>query len=449
LPSSIETRHRRASSFARARKRVLGCFARTRSGALQPGIFKAALCAPALCALSLSLCLPACIEPARSADAPSVPARGVSENLGTRVEARDTTRELDGQAVAALPEATGQRDSQVDHGEANVDPVAAPSSTGEVDTFLGDTPDAPLREALAHEGIKSVERGRGGRSLGFKIILNDGHKAYFKAEQTFSAANWFGEVAAYHLDRMLGLGRVPCVVSREFSWDQLVGAAGKDPRKSEVIVDDAGKVRGAFVAWVTGELGPLKQALGWERWIRVRYWPSTAVSPFQRPAVWKRQLDLSRKQGDTWRTKEDRFRRRNLRPEPDIEERPGELSDLIVFDYLTRNLDRWGGDNANVLVRGKRGPLVFLDNGAGFEPGDPRPSLMEARLHALQRFRRRTIEAVRAFDGARYEQRLASEAVQPVLSASQLAGLAERRKGLLDWVAEMETVHGQAIWAFE
>jgi hypothetical protein len=425
LPSSIETRQRREPCFARARTRALRRLA------------LAALLAP-----SLSLALSGCIEPARSADAPSLPER--PERALPAPRASEKTAEPESEAKAADAASLGP--------DARAEPAnrasAAAAGQGELDAFLVDTPDAPLRAALATESIKSVERGRGGRSLGFKIVLADGHKAYFKAEQTFSAANWFGEVAAYHLDRMLGLGRVPCVVSREFNWDQLVGAAGKDPRKDEVIVHD-GKVRGAFVAWVTGELGPLKQTPGWERWIRVRYWPSTAVSPFQRPAVWKRQLDLSRKQGDSWRTKEDRFRRRNLRPEPDTEARPGELSDLIVFDYLTRNLDRWGGDNANVLVRGKHGPLVFLDNGAGFEPGDPRPSLMEARLHALQRFRRRTIEAVRAFDSARYEQRLASEAVQPVLSTGQIAGLAERRKGLLEWIAEMEAVHGQAIWAFE
>ena len=389
--------------------------------------------------LLCSLC--ACVEPARSADAPSQPPRALSTHAEAGQEAvvLSATATPDRPAVSAEAESAGA-----------AKPDATTEQTGtprEADAFLGE-PDAPLRDALLNEGIKRVERGRGGRSLGFKITLSSGKKAYFKPEQTFSAANWFGEVASFHLDRMLGLGRVPCVVSREFAWADLVEAAGKDARKAELIMHE-GMLRGAFVAWVTGELQPLKQDLGWERWVRVRYWPSTAVTPFQRPAVWKKQLDLSRKQGDNWRTKEDRFRRRNLHPEPDRDDRPGELSDLIVFDYLTRNLDRWGGDNANVLVRGKAGPLVFLDNGAGFEPGDARPSLMEARLHALQRFRRSTIAAVRGLDMERYKQRLAQEKVQPVLGANQLDGLAQRRKGLLDWVSEMEKVHGEAIWAWE
>ena len=74
---------------------------------------------------------------------------------------------------------------------------------------------------------------------------------------------------------------------------------------------------------------------------------------------------------------------------------------------------------------------------------------MEARLHVLQRFRRRTVEAVRAFDLKHFEARLAREAVTPVLSRAQLNALETRRKALLDWVSEMEGVYGEAIWAWE
>jgi len=328
----------------------------------------------------------------------------------------------------------------MDVGEVSVVNNTPPSV--DVDAFFGERKDEELKRALLVGRIQHVEKGRGGRSLGFRLQLDTGEKAYFKAEQTFSAANWFGEVASYHLDRMIGLGRVPVVVSRTFPWSVLAPSAGKDVRTSEIIMN-AGEVRGALVAWVNGPLMPLTHQPGWERWIRVQGWPNTAISPFQRPAVWKQQLDSKHL------AKEEVQRRRTLRPEPDREDRAAEMSDLIVFDYLTRNQDRWGGDNANVLVRGARGPLVFLDNGASFEPGDPRPSLMEARLHALQRFRRKTIAGVRAFDIERYKARLAAERLQPVLSEAQLDGLVQRRQALLEWVAHSERAHGEAIWAWE
>ncbi len=333
---------------------------------------------------------------------------------------------------------------EVDVGEVSVRTQVMPANP-EVDHFFGERQDGPLREALLNGRIKSVEKGRGGRSLGFKLVLDTGEKAYFKAHQTFSAANWFGEVASYHLDRMLGLARVPFVVSRTFAWEELAPAAGKDVRKSEIIVNGS-EVQGALVAWVTGGLSPLPHQPGWERWVRVQHWPTSAISPFQRPSIWASQLA---RRGIPI-SKEERTRRRLERPEPDRDDRPAELSDLVVFDYLTRNGDRWGGDNANVLIRGgAKGPLVFLDNGAAFEPGEKRPSLMEARIHVLQRFRRRTIAAVRAFDMEKFKKRLATELIQPVLDENQIDGLRQRREHLLEWVAQNEAQFGEAIWAWE
>lgn len=240
-----------------------------------------------------------------------------------------------------------------------------------------------------------------------------------------------------------GSDACPLVVSRTFPWDLLAPAAGKDVRRAEIIVH-GNEVQGALVAWVHGPLTKLPHQPGWERWVRVQHWPSTAITPFQRPSVWKQQLEAR-----AVLSRDEIARRRNLRPEPDREDRAAELSDLIVFDYLTRNQDRWGGENANVLIRGARGPLVFLDNGASFEPGDPQPSLMEARLHALQRFRRKTIAAARAFNLDRFKTRLKGESIQPVLTEAQLNGLETRRQALLEWVARNETTHGEAIWAWE
>lgn len=363
----------------------------------------------------------ACVEQARSADV-----QGSPTPAAPKVEAAATARAVD-----------------LDVGEVSVR-TSVMRPPDEAISFFGERDDAPLREALLKGRIRSVEKGRGGRSLGFKLMLDTGEKAYFKADQTFSAANWFGEVASYHLDRMLGLGRVPMVVSRTFPWDVLAPAAGKDVRKAEILVRGTGDVQGALVSWVTGPtLVPLPHTPGWERWVRVQHWSSSAISPFVRPAVWKQQL----LQGGI--SKQEQALRRRLRPEPDREDRAAELSDLVVFDYLTRNQDRWGGDNANVLIRGARGPLVFLDNGAAFEPGDPRPGLMEARIHTLQRFRRKTIAAVRAFNMDRFRTRLAAELVQPVLSEAQFDGLRQRRDHLLEWVGQQEAQHGEAIWAWE
>jgi hypothetical protein len=129
---------------------------------------------------------------------------------------------------------------------------------------------------------------------------------------------------------------------------------------------------------------------------------------------------------------------------PDTEERPAELSDLIIFDYLTQNVDRWGGDFTNVRSRGPRGPLIYMDNGAGFWLGQQRLGLMEARLRALQRFRRSTIEAVRKLDIERFSTHLQADPLAPVLNEKQLDGLAQRRRAVLEHVDAMVARFGEA-----
>ena len=310
---------------------------------------------------------------------------------------------------------------------------ADPPVLGADARFLSEE-DSERRRSLGVEPIVSVEKGSGGRSLGFRVTLADGTRGYFKPEQSFSAAHWYSEVAAYYLDRELGLGRVPPVVGRRMEWAQLRRAARRDPRVAEVEVADDGSVRGAFVWWVPEGLRALRMGHSWEHWIRVQ--SGIGISPFQRPSHYQR----ARRGEEIPMDGHDRGRARS----PDIADRPAELSDMIVFDYLTQNVDRWGGDFTNVRTRGRGGPLVFLDNGAGFWLGEQRNELMERRLHALQRFRGSTVEAVRGFDRARFEERLASDALAPILNERQLDGLVERIGALLEHVEAMQARFGDA-----
>ena len=301
--------------------------------------------------------------------------------------------------------------------------------------FLGQ-PDADRIEALRTEEISEVTKGRGGRSLAFKITLADGTRGYFKPKQTFSAAHWYSELAAYYLDRELGLDRVPPTTGRTFRWSELKAAAGRDERVSELGIAKDGTVKGAFIWWVPEALKRIRMGRKWERWVRVQ--TSLPVTPYQRPVDYR--ADLNRRPG----VREATDPSRPIAHAPDTEERPAELSDLIVFDYLTQNVDRWGGDFTNVRSREPGGPLIYLDNGAGFWLGEQRLGLMEARLKALQRFRRSTVEAVRRLDVERFSARLQGDPLAPVLNEKQLDGLAQRRRAVLRHVDAMVARFGEA-----
>jgi hypothetical protein len=308
------------------------------------------------------------------------------------------------------------------------------ASQREAAAFLGQA-DAPTIEALRTAEISAVSKGQGGRSLAFKVTLADGTRGYFKPQQTFSAAHWYSEVAAYYLDRELGLGRVPPTTGRKFRWSELKEAAGDDARVSELRIAPDGTVKGAFIGWIPEPLKRIRMGRQWERWVRVQ--TSLPITPYQRPVDYR--ADLNGRPG----VREATDPSRPIAQAPDIVDRPAELSDLIVFDYLTQNVDRWGGDFTNVRSRGPGGPLIYLDNGAGFWPGEQRLGLMEARLKSLQRFRRSTIEAVRNLDVQRFAARLQRDPLTPVLNEKQIDGLAQRRRAVLQHVDAMVARFGE------
>lgn len=314
---------------------------------------------------------------------------------------------------------------------------------------FGPRSDHALRALLASSPIVAVERGRGGRSLAFRLTLADGTRAYFKPEQTFSGMHWYAEIAAHHLDRALGLGRAPVVVGRRVAWAALAGAAEGDPRVPEIVIAEDGTVRGAMVAWIEGRLVPLHAPAGWERWVSID--APAAITPFQSARAWRRARSAAAHAGAL----EGGGEPSNgsvldagvvivaVAPEPDTLARPAELSDLVLFDFLAHNVDRWSANSTNVRTLGPEGPLVHLDQAAGFSPRRARLTLLDERLAAIQRFRRRTVDAVRALDLDAFAETLARDPLAPILEPRQLEHLAERRQALLDHVDALVTEHGQ------
>ncbi|MBK8171469.1 MAG: hypothetical protein IPK60_14140 [Sandaracinaceae bacterium] len=330
-------------------------------------------------------------------------------------------------------------------------------------------PDGDVRERLASLDLAHVERGYGGRSVAFKIRLSDGTQGYYKPNQRFSAAHWWSEVASYHLDRELRLGRVPPVVSRRLRWDVLRRSAPSDERFSEVIVEEDGTMCGSFSYWIPDRLSPVHLPSGWERWLRVAGHYGT-TTPFQRPREYVAALHGGHfpedagpldpnaaavapspppsvpvaGQSPVANDEANQTDVSHAAAEPDRRDRDAELSDLVVFDFLTQNTDRWGGGNANVLTRGG-GAIVFLDNAAGFpQRGPARIGLMDARLRVVQRFRGRTLAALRAFDIHALERRMRAEPCAPILDSAQLSALDERRRAVLQRAAEMQQQYGDA-----
>lgn len=326
--------------------------------------------------------------------------------------------------------------------EASPEVVEAPElveEAPEAPSFLGQ-PDAPMVDALLNQEIVRIQRGGGGRSIGFKIWLADGTRAYFKPEQSAGSTRWYAEVAAYHLDRALGLGRTSPSVVRTIGYDRLARAAGSDARVDEIVQRD-GQVRGALIAWIDGPLERAPLGEGWEHWVRVDG-DLPAVDPFVAPPHLRRADRVAQRRlaaGREVPAREAPFAERAM----DRDGRDVELSNLVVFDYLTANQDRWGGNYTNVRTVGEGGDIIYLDNGAGFRGGRyQRDRVLDSRIEAVQVFDAQTVQAVQDLDVDAFATELEEHGV--TLSRRQRRGLETRVAHVLEHVAAMQANYGDA-----
>src|SRR5690606_30638055 len=173
---------------------------------------------------------------------------------------------------------------------------------------------------------------------------------------------------------------------------------------------------------------------GFEAALRLE--PPPRVNPYQAPVDVRRSANREERE-------DAEIHDRARAPASLSPERIAELSDLIVFDYLVQNVDRWGGAFTNLRLAGEGGPLAFLDNGAGFWRGEQRLPLLERRVASLQRFRPETVQALRAFEPARFEACLDADPLAPVLDDRRRAGLRSRVDALLETIDALEARLGE------
>ncbi len=269
---------------------------------------------------------------------------------------------------------------------------------GPVDTAL----DGEWITRLATAEIVELTPNKGGGSVSLKARFADGKKAAIKLQQSGHPTDPRAEIAAYHLDRLLGFGRTAVVVGRSFALADLRAAlvsGGADAafleRFDRVLVAPEGRIAAALVAWHTAPLTPEEAAPAWAS-------------------------ALGSKEAVTG----------------DALSRLAEWSDLAVFDFLIDNPDRLSG--GNVLRLDKDGPLVFLDQGAAFGKNRLAQKLtLKDRLDAVCRFRKDTLSALAGKGeslGEQLRKSLSADPLAPVLDPAQLAGVDDRAKLLADHV---------------
>jgi hypothetical protein len=265
-------------------------------------------------------------------------------------------------------------------------------------TFMG-MKDELLLERMQKGEVVQAKLNKGGSSISFRLEFTDGSRAAFKPEQIHPQTVPRKEIAAYRLNRLLGLHQVPPATRRTFHRDELVRKLPPDsapliPRiNTETLFDDEGFTRGEVSVWiptiVDSHLDTLDSVLTWWRWLTIGE---------EIPAD-KRDL-------------------------------MGQLSALLIFDLLTNNSDRFSGGNLMTSPDGR--VLYWMDNTFGFQVDPEGHIKCRTYLFRAQKFSRKMVEAVRRLDLASLNQALNLE--PGVLSQAEIESVLARRDVALRYI---------------
>src|SRR6476659_8949031 len=227
-------------------------------------------------------------------------------------------------------------------------------------TFLGMS-DELLLERVRTQPIAKFKLNHGGSSLSFRVDFADGSRAAWKPMQTNMQSVPRKEVAAYRLNRLLGLHAVPPAAPRAVTREELLEHLHPEslvalPRiKAETVFGPDGRTIGTASYWI----------------------PIIKDSGFDTPE--------GRKQTQAWLTIGQEIPAERL-------SMAAQVSTLVVFDFLTANPDRYSGGNMKMSPDGKQ--LFFMDNTMSFYVDGNGYERNREVLFKTQRFSRSLYEAL-------------------------------------------------------
>jgi hypothetical protein len=281
-------------------------------------------------------------------------------------------------------------------------PAPQAPDAGEAPRTFGGLPEDRILDAIRTGRIVG-RQNVGSTSVNFHLRLAGDIDAAWKPRTSTHGETYRAEIAAYRLNRMLGLSRVPPAVSRSVPRSALHLAP-----TSPVIAERDLTVRGAAIYWV----------------------------PVLRDSLIDRPREIER-----WSS----WLRQGREVPADQRARAEEISTLLVFDFLTGNWDRWSGANVPMDAAGH---LIYRDNNGAFE--EPFVlGLMQngmAWLRRSQRFSASVIARARALTDAsiREEMALDGDPAHPPLTEAQRRSLLRRRDALLVYIDGLIRRHGEA-----
>jgi hypothetical protein len=277
--------------------------------------------------------------------------------------------------------------------------------------------DADLLAPLRTSRLVRVKLNHGGTSLSLRLDFEDGARAAFKPEQTFFQSNPRKEIAAYRIDRLLGIGHVAPAIARAFTIDELVAAVDPSQRgwgtqkMLDEIVAHGGKVAGEVQWWI--------------------------------PEIIDAQIEGERVDMDEGIVRWRRYLKAGAPIPDDAVEMARQISDVILFDFVIDNVDRWTLSNTKGTPDGH--VLYFMDNTLSFTPYPTGLPKSHIYLHRAEKFSRRLVARLRSLGRDEVERALEDHgALGALLSPDEVTALLARRDAALAYIDDLIARHGEA-----
>jgi hypothetical protein len=283
-------------------------------------------------------------------------------------------------------------------------------------TFLGMS-DELLLDRVRTQPVARFKLNHGGSSISFRVDFADGSRAAWKPMQTNMQSVPRKEVAAYRLNRLLGLHAVPPAAPRAVTREELFEHLHPDsvpalPRiKAETVFGPDGRTIGTASYWI----------------------PIIKDSGFDTPD--------GRRQTQAWLTIGQPI-------PPEQLSMAAQVSTLIVFDFLTANPDRYSGGNMKMSEDGKQ--LYYMDNTMSFFVDGNGNERTREVLFRTQRFSRALYDALDKVTVPNLQSALAEELGTPyeILTPTEIAAVAARRAVVQRYITDLIAQHGERAVLF-
>lgn len=281
--------------------------------------------------------------------------------------------------------------------------------------IFGGVSDEVLLEPLRSGAIESVKFNRGGSSISLRIDFDNGSRAAFKPRQTSLHSVPRYEVAAFRVNRLLGLSTVAPAIGRKLAVADLLGKLREDsvvfaPRMTAEMLAVDGEVIGELSWWI-----PV---------IKPPYISGFLIDSVDGVLTWSRYLEV----GAAIPANERRL--------------VAQISDMVLFDFVIDNNDRWSGRNVWVSEDGR--VLYFMDNTLSFGGDEDGSYKSRTYLSKAEKFSRSLVANLRSLTEQRLRAALGRDVApfEVLLDDAEIAAVLGRRRYTLDYIDGLIAEHG-------